>query len=181
MPIKPIIYLNTIIYKIVHKEDYDNVNIYVGSTTNFKTRKNSHKSRTNKIGNAQYNFKKYQYIRDNGGWDMFDMIEIEKYPCNDKNEAESRERYWIEFYKSTLNCNIPTRSQKEYININKEKIAEKAKIYCEKNKEKINEKSKIHYEKNKVKISERMKEYNKKNKKEISENKKIYNNNHKKK
>jgi hypothetical protein len=30
-------------------------------------------------------------IRTNGGWDMFKMIEVEKYPCNDKREALQRE------------------------------------------------------------------------------------------
>lgn len=189
MPIKPIIYLNTIIYKIVHKEDYDNVNIYIGSTTNFKTRKNSHKSKTNKIGNAQYNFKKYQYIRDNGGWDMFDMIEIEKYPCKDKNEAESRERYWIEFYKSTLNSSIPTRSIKEWHQDNKEyrknkckeyqeknkiEIAKQRKIYYNNNKEELSEKAKIYVEKNKEKTKEYQKKYGEINKDELAKKNKIY-------
>jgi hypothetical protein len=27
-------------------------------------------------------------MRENGGWDMFRMIEIEKYVCKDKREAE---------------------------------------------------------------------------------------------
>ena len=40
-------------------------------------------------------------IRKNGGWENWCMIEIEKYPCNDKNEAKARERYWLE----TLNYN----------------------------------------------------------------------------
>jgi hypothetical protein len=30
-------------------------------------------------------------IRHNGGWDMCRMIKIEKYACNDKQEAEKRE------------------------------------------------------------------------------------------
>ena len=30
-------------------------------------------------------------MRGNGGWEMFRIIEIEKYPCNDKREAEKRE------------------------------------------------------------------------------------------
>jgi hypothetical protein len=30
-------------------------------------------------------------MRYNGGWDMFRMIEVEKYPCKDKREAEKRE------------------------------------------------------------------------------------------
>jgi hypothetical protein len=27
-------------------------------------------------------------IRGNGGWYMFKMIEVEKYPCNDNREVE---------------------------------------------------------------------------------------------
>ena len=30
-------------------------------------------------------------IRNNGGWDLFRMIVIEKYPCNNKQEADKRE------------------------------------------------------------------------------------------
>ena len=35
MPKLPIDHSNTIIYKLVHKEDYENANIYIGSTTDF--------------------------------------------------------------------------------------------------------------------------------------------------
>ena len=35
------------------------------------------------------------------------MIEIEKYPCNDNNEAKSRERYWYEELSAKLNMKIP--------------------------------------------------------------------------
>ena len=94
MPRLPIDYSNTIIYKLVHKEDYDNANIYIGSTTDFVTRKNSHKSTCIYEKQTNYNNKKYQYIRENGGWNCFNMIEVEKYPCNDKREAEAREEYW---------------------------------------------------------------------------------------
>ena len=30
-------------------------------------------------------------IKENGGWEMFRMIEVEKYSCADKREAEKRE------------------------------------------------------------------------------------------
>ncbi len=30
-------------------------------------------------------------IKENGGWEMFRMIEVEKYSCPDKREAEKRE------------------------------------------------------------------------------------------
>ena len=42
-------------------------------------------------------------IRDNGGWEMFRMIEIEKYPCNDKREAEKRETEIMKELKASMN------------------------------------------------------------------------------
>jgi len=42
-------------------------------------------------------------IRENGGWNMFRMIEIEKYPCNDKREADKRETEIMKELKATLN------------------------------------------------------------------------------
>ena len=65
------------------------------------------------------------------------MIQIEPFSCNSKKELETRERYWIETLKSKLNCVIPTRTQREYYDNNKEKIAEREKKYREQNKEKI--------------------------------------------
>ena len=39
------IYQNSIIYKLCHCSDLENENIYIGSTTNFRNRKNGHKSK----------------------------------------------------------------------------------------------------------------------------------------
>ena len=93
MPKNPVDYSKTIIYKLVHNEDYDNANIYIGSTTDFVKRKNSHKTSCNNEKHKEYNNKKYQYIRENGGWEEWNMIEIEKHNCNDGNEARAREEY----------------------------------------------------------------------------------------
>ena len=57
MPKLPRDHSNTIIYKLVHKEDYDNANIYIGSTTDFIRRKNSHKNCCN-MKNARNIMKK---------------------------------------------------------------------------------------------------------------------------
>ena len=57
----------------------------------------------------EYKFKVYDFIRNNGDWDNWSMIEIEKYPCNDGNEAKARERYWIETLKATLNERTPIK------------------------------------------------------------------------
>ena len=93
MPRTPIDYSKTLIYKLVKNDDYDNANVYVGSTTDFTRRKSEHKTSCNNEKHKEYNDKKYQYIRENGGWNEWLMIEIEKYPCNDGNETRTREEY----------------------------------------------------------------------------------------
>ena len=137
-------YENSVIYKLKHNEDYDDNNIYVGSTTNFKHRKNYHKNSCSNEKNKNYNVPVYQYIRDNGGWDEWVMIPIEPYPCNSKKELEIRERHHIDLFKSKLNKNIPCRTDKEYREDNKKQIQE----YYENNKTKIEEyKTKYYKEK----------------------------------
>jgi hypothetical protein len=150
MPLIPIDYTKIIIYKLVNKEDYDNANIYIGSTTDFRRRKNQHKQYCNNQKNIAYNTKKYQYIRENGGWDIWNMIEIEKYPCNDKREAEAREEYWRCYYNSNLNSQMAFRT-KENEDIYK-------KIWYENNKEDILKKQKNQYENNKETILNKSKE-----------------------
>lgn len=169
------LYENGIIYKLCHCNDLENNNIYVGSTTNFRMRKNHHKNSCNNEKNKKYNKNVYQFIRDNGNWIEWQMIPIEVFPCNDKKELEVRERHHIELLKSKLNKIIPTRTKKEWRNDNKEIIAEKNKQYreankqiikewCEDNKEIILENKKKYYEDNKEKILEYKKQYYEDNK-----------------
>jgi hypothetical protein len=106
MPRKIIDYSKTIMYKIVSK-DLNNNYIYVGSTTDFAKRKYNHKSSCTNENHSHFNFKVYKTIRENGGWNEFEMIEIEKYPCNDSNESAARERYWKEHFNANMNSNIP--------------------------------------------------------------------------
>jgi len=145
-------YQNSVIYKLCHLNDLDNENIYIGSTTNFKNRKHGHKGACNNKNTKKYNCKLYQFIRDNGGWDEWQMILIESFPCNNKIELQIRERYHIELLKSKLNQLIPTRTYKEYCDDNKETLAEKHKIYYNDNKERIAEVSKQYRENNEDRI-----------------------------
>ena len=62
--------------------------IYIGSTTDFIRRKNAHKNCCNNEKQKAHNDKKYQYIRNNGGWDCFNMIEVEKFPINERQKPE---------------------------------------------------------------------------------------------
>ena len=148
MPKLPIDYSNTTIYKLVHKEDYDNANIYIGSTTDFIRRKNSHKSNCCNEKSKEYNEKKYQYIRGNGDWGEWNMIEVEKFSCNDKREAEAREEYWRCHFNSQLNIRrayITEEQKKQYYLDNKDNILRQKKQYYEIHKDKYLEYQKSYY------------------------------------
>ena len=153
MPKNVMDYSKTIIYKIVCK-DINITDLYVGHTTNFIKRKNQHKNTCNNENSKKYNYYIYQFIRNNGRWDNWEMVEIEKYICNDKLEACKRERYWIENLKATLNKVIPSRTKDEYYYDNKEEILVKMKEYKTLNKDKISEYKKQYREINKEKISQ---------------------------
>jgi hypothetical protein len=168
-------YENTVIYKIVC-DDLAIKDCYVGHTTNFTKRKGQHKASCNKEGNNHEHYKVYRCIRENGGWDNWDMFEIEKFKCNDGNEARARERFHIESLGANLNVVIPTRTHKEYRESEgvKELIVEKSKIYYEDNKNIIIDKAKNYYESNKIAICERRKDYYESNKTAICERGKDY-------
>jgi hypothetical protein len=106
-------YNKTVIYCIKHKDDFNNENVSVGSTTNFMKRKNKHKSDCNCETSKSYNQKLYQHIRNNGSWENWVMYELEKYPCNDKRECETRERYWYDKMNATLNSIKPRLTDEE--------------------------------------------------------------------
>jgi hypothetical protein len=138
MPRVSIDYSKTVIYKIVCN-DLEIKDIYVGHTTDFIRRKGQHKYKCQKG-----TFKIYETIRNNGGWDNWCMIEIEKYTCNDSNEAASRERYWYETLQANLNVLCPNRTQKEYTEINREKIKEYQQQYNIDNKEQLDIQKKMY-------------------------------------
>ena len=154
MPRLPIDYSKGLIYKIVCN-DIKIKEVYYGSTTSFVKRKNSHKSNCINPKNRDYNQPKYQFIRENGGWSNWDMIEIKKYDCETKRELELEERKQIEIYGVSLNHVIPTRSKEEYDIDNKEKQAEYKKIWYQNNKEETLEQKKLYYHNNKEKQNEK--------------------------
>jgi len=117
-------YNKTIIYKIIN-HDYPEL-IYVGSTTNFKSRKNQHKCKCNNPKSDKYHLKLYQNIRENGGWDSWNMIQICEYPCSNKREAECEEDKYLVELKAVLNTNRAFCS-KERREIMKQKCVEKRK------------------------------------------------------
>jgi hypothetical protein len=183
MPKKPIDYSNCCIYKIEHIENESL--IYVGHTTNFKQRKAEHKNTCNNEKHTRFNLKLYTMIRENGGWEMFVMIEVEKYPCNDKREADKRENELMKELKASMNKISSFRTNEERLENdrqrerqrykeNKEEILKRKKEYRENNKEKLKQYNIEYAEKNKEKIAKRDKEYRDKNKEKISKREKEY-------
>jgi len=79
-------------------------------------------------------------IRENGGWEMFKMIEVEKYPCSDRREAEKRETEIMKELKASMNM------MKSYISIEERKEYQKE-LY-QKNIQSIKERKRKHRENN---------------------------------
>jgi hypothetical protein len=168
---------------------------YIGSTcSTLPHRKGQHKSEYKCfLDDKRKNICSSLKILENGN---YDIILIENYPCNDKNELLSRERYFIETMEC-VNKIIPAKTKEELIesrqerdknyywknkeirNINakqwrennKEKHSIQKKNYYDNNKEVIKDKNKKYYENNKETIQQRRKDYIKKycekNKEEI--------------
>jgi hypothetical protein len=168
MPKIPIDYSKTIIYKIVCN-DLNVKDCYVGHTTDMTKRKWGHKSVCNNEKNKGHNHKIYKIIRENGGWDNWNMLLVEKFPCKDKYDACKREREVYEEIDAKMNTVRPYLTQeeikqyhkqydKQYYQINKEYKKEKFKEYNKANKQKISAYKKKYREVNKQKISERNKE-----------------------
>ena len=123
----PISYDNACIYKIVCK-DANITEKYVGSTTNLIQRRRAHKTVCCNDNAKRHNTFVYQFIRENGSFDNWDVVLVEKVvDCKDIQHLRKRERFYIESLKPELNTKIPMRTQKEYYINNKEKIKEKSK------------------------------------------------------
>jgi len=139
MPRKPMDYSKTLIYKIQHTTDESL--LYVGHTTDFTKRKSAHKQHTNRENGNEYKRKVYTMIRENGGWEMFNMIEVKKFPCNNKREAEAEEDKVMREMKASMNTNRAfltpddiKQYYKDWRTIHSEEIKTKSQI----NRDKLN-------------------------------------------
>jgi len=118
-------YQSAKIYKLVSSSTDK---IYIGSTINTLGKRlyqHKHKSNTSSSRLLGQNI---------------DIVLIENYPCNCRNELELRERYWIQNTKNAINKRLPTRTFKEWYNDNIEIQREKNREYRNINKDDINRK-----------------------------------------
>jgi hypothetical protein len=154
-------YNKSTIYKLCCN-DLNVTEIYIGSTTNSNKRKNAHKTVCNNKGNRSYNLYVYQFIRSNGGFQNWSMVEIELFNARDKKDLYRRERHWIETERAVLNSYRAYVTEEEKIEEIKENLAE----YRANNKEKINAKAVEYYANNKEEKKAKAVEYYANNKEE---------------
>jgi len=163
-----------IIYKIINVNNDIDLS-YIGSTANLKLRTLDHKNSSKNPLSTKYNQKKYQIIREHGGWDEFKIVVLEEIQQITKRQAEQiEEKYRIEM-KANMNDKSCYKSNEErlenqriksniYYKNNKEKCNKVNKLYYENNKEKCDKVSKVWRENNREKCQEASKKYYEKNK-----------------
>jgi hypothetical protein len=104
----PVGYKNSKIYKIISNESGD---VYIGSTT---------QTLAQRLAKHKNNYKRYLAGKGNKctSYDIVkdecEIVLIEKYPCDDKEELHKRERYWIENI-TCVNKYVPYRSKNEAV------------------------------------------------------------------
>jgi hypothetical protein len=120
---------NCYIYHIV---DSNKVVHYVGSTSNINSRKSKHKYECYHENRVHYNYNIYKYIRENGGWDSFEIVPIRRIQ-NISNTTDLRiaEREEMEKFTGLKNMIGSYVSDEERI--------EKKRIWHENNKERQKE------------------------------------------
>ena len=153
-------YKNSKIYRIVCNETGDT---YIGSTTQpLHKRLSKHKESYKSFLNGKYHYVSSFKVLENNNCDI---ILIEEYPCENKQQLHARERYYIETC-ICVNMRIPNRTKKEYTEDTKdikqeydkirrngekrEEILEKKKQYHKKNKDEINRKRREKYHLSKI-------------------------------
>ena len=114
---------------------------YIG--TEIITKIGGHRKTYNSYLKGQYRYVSSFEILPNG---YYNIILIQSYPCNSKDQLISRERYHIEL-NDCVNKLIG-RTKKEYYYDNKERISEYKKEYYNDNKDQILEYKKEHYNDN---------------------------------
>lgn len=147
-------YENGKIYRLVCNNT--GLNYYGSTTQSLSQRKNNHKKKyTAYLKNGKEKYTSLKIIE--GG--NYDIILVEEFKCENKNQLEARERYFIE-NNECVNKMIPTRTKKEYREDNKEAINEYNKEYFLKNKDY----QKDYRKANKEELNKKQREYREKKK-----------------
>ena len=126
-------------YKIVNiNNDVDLC--YVGSTSNFRLRKISHKQNATNPKSVKYNMRVYQTIREYGGWEEFQMIEIGREEQLTLTQARQKEEEYRVEMKANMNQIKCYRSEEERIQQKRDLAKISGALYRKQNAEIIKKK-----------------------------------------
>jgi len=185
------------IYQI-HCLDEKIEDCYIGSTKDLNIRKIGHKTICNNSNDKRYNYKVYEFIRENGGFDNWTFKILNIVEFHTKELQFKMEQCYIDLYKPSLNTfsasitneqkKIQRKNydkiyrlenktyiqlrQKKYYEINKDSNLQYHKEYRKKNNDVISRIKKEYYQINKEKIAAQKKEYYQINKEKIAAQKK---------
>lgn len=166
-------YKNGKIYKI---ESHLGDKVYIGSTTKkyLSQRFSQHRSGYSrwKSGDKISHLTAFDMF-DEYGLEHCDIVLVENFSCNSKDELHAREAYHIKLM-NCVNKNIPCRSVKEWREIHKDSIKLYASDYYKENKKELNESSKVYYIDNNDKVKLKKKEYYQRKKESILDYQKMY-------
>ena len=96
-------YSNGKIYKLIAGDG-----IYVGATcSSLARRKWRHKSKSKKFPTRRVYAKCIEV-----GWNLVDIVLLERFNCENKDDLHKRERYWIEKI-GNLNMQLPMRTTED--------------------------------------------------------------------
>jgi len=167
-------YSQSTIYHIRNKETKEIV--YVGSSCNFEQRQLTHKYNChNKNSIKHYNLPIYVYIRENGDWDLFEVIPVSLHNFTTKIQLRIQEQTEIDKYSHAMNkrkAYITEEQKKEKKKEYYSENAEKRKEYLTANAEQIKEQKKEYRIANAEQIKEQHKEYRIANAEQIKEKRK---------
>jgi len=153
-------YLRGKIYKLISNQTNE---IYIGSTCEpyLCNRLAGHKRHYKCYQNGKYHYvTSFKLI----AYDDVQIILIEDYPCDRKDQLLQRESYWIQLL-DCVNKIIPSRTLKQYYIDNKDQISLQTKQYRETHKTEKNQYNKQYRETHKTEKNQYNKLYRLKQKK----------------
>ena len=167
---------------MIYKIEVDGELLYIGSTTNMRSRKNGHKTKCFNQSDRAYNKPLYQTIRSKGITkdtfkERFKMLWVCNIEFHKRYELKAAEAKFIKELEPVCNCLIPYSkewNQKQYYQDNKESIKEYNKRYYQDNTEYHKQYYQDNIDKIKQYNKQYMKQYRNDNKYKIREQKKQY-------
>ncbi len=151
-------YSNGKIYRISNLSG-DGLTYYGATTRTIDDRYKQHLSSYNRWKNGEKSYLTSFIIFEKYGKENTGLFLVEEFPCSTKKELETRERYYIQ-KDPCVNKTIPTRTVKEYVVDNKDKILTAQRKYTATHRPQERARFKRFYQQNREAIIHKNTQYN---------------------